>query len=183
MDARRDWAFDADEDTTVHEEVWLLGQPPLRDYLSYVRKTVLGGEALAREELVNEWRVANDRFYDLEENEAGFADRGEVQRHRCLRLRRSWRRSGGIARFARAFDSLPTRFAMVELDRLVVEQPHINLSHVERLKTRIGGFGKPGGAFSFCLPLNPALQPMSKTRRNGIEEVPVLVGFVRLPAS
>jgi hypothetical protein len=165
MDARRDWAFGATEDAAIHEEVWLLGQPPLGDYLSYVRKTVLGGDALNRAELVDEWRKANDRFYDLEENEAGFADGGEVRGidPSLLPLAGEIRHD---ARFRRAFDSLPTRFAMVELDRLVVEQPHINLNHVERLKAGIASSPTLEDLFRFCLPLEPSPADV-KLRRTG----------------
>ena len=165
MDARRDWAFGATEDAAIHEEVWLLGQPPLGDYLSYVRKTVLGGDALNRGELVDEWRKANDRFYDLEEDEAGFADGGEVRSLDASLepLAEEIRRD---ARFRRAFDSLPTRFAMVELDRLVVEQPHINLNHVERLKARLATAPTQEELFRFCLPTEPSPADV-KIRRTG----------------
>jgi hypothetical protein len=165
MDARRDWILGGTEDASIHEEVWLLGQPPLGDYLSYVRKTVLGGTSLDRGELVGEWRHANDRFYDLEENEAGYADHGDI-RPLDPALEPLSDEIRGDARFRRAFDSLPTRFAMVELDRLVIEQPHINLHHVERLKTRLPGSPTPEQLFRFCLPLEP-LPPSVKMRRTG----------------
>lgn len=142
-----------------------LGQPPLGDYLSYVRKTVLDGGASDRAELVNEWRTANDRFYDLEENEAGFADGGEL-RDLDPSLTPLMAEIERNVRFARAFDSLPSRFAMVELDRLVVEQPHINLHHVERLKARLSASATQEELFRFCLPLDRSPAGV-KVRRTG----------------
>ena len=56
------------------EEIWMLGQPPLQDYLDFVRHKVVNGAMLSPKKLVDEWRIANDYYYDLEESEAGIAD-------------------------------------------------------------------------------------------------------------
>ncbi len=154
MDARREWAVSKSKSASAHREAWLLGQPPLADYLSYVRKVVIDGDAIPPAELVDEWRVANDRYYDLEEQEPGFADQtASIEIDKSLQPLIDDVK--GDPRFRRAFDSLPTRFAMVELDRLVVAQPHVDLDHVDRLKARLGPSPTPQDLFRFCLPLNP----------------------------
>ena len=58
MDAPESWQkMPIDE---LQEEVWLLGQPSLSDYLNFVEETVIGGAGMRRSDLVDEWRRAND---------------------------------------------------------------------------------------------------------------------------
>ena len=54
--------------------------------------------------------------------------------------------------FRTAFDALPTRLALVELDRLVVSQKTIHLAHVRRLRDRLGADPTPEQVFRLCLP-------------------------------
>src|SRR4051812_2120562 len=74
MDARREWTPERDEASAVVREAWLLGQPPLDDYLEFVADRTVGGSALARAALVDEWRLSNDYYHELEDAEAGLAD-------------------------------------------------------------------------------------------------------------
>jgi hypothetical protein len=63
-------------------------------------------------------------------------------------------------RFGRAFDLVPARFAMVELDKLVTPQQHVNLDHIERLKAGLSPAMAPEALFKFCLPLDRAETPV-----------------------
>ena len=63
-------------DQASAELVWLLGQPHLGDYLDFVRAKVIGGESIPPGRLADEWRAANDYYYELEQAEAGAADTG-----------------------------------------------------------------------------------------------------------
>src|SRR6187399_1843090 len=63
--------------SVVRNEVWLLGQPPLRDYLEFVKEFVIGGEELPPAPLVEEWNRANGYYQQLEDLEAGIADQAE----------------------------------------------------------------------------------------------------------
>jgi hypothetical protein len=137
---------------TTDEEIWLLGQPPLSDYLSYVRHWVVGGENLDPRALCDEWREANDYYYELEQKEAGIADQVEC-RDLDPALAPLAEQVMATPRFRRAFDRLPTRFAMVELDRLVTFQPHVTCRFVDSLKSRLGPAPGPEDLFRFCLPL------------------------------
>src|SRR4051812_21338412 len=74
MDALPRWADERIDQDAVEEELWLLGQPPLYSYLSYVERTVIGGSSIPRSTIVDEWREANDYYYELEMGEAGIAD-------------------------------------------------------------------------------------------------------------
>ena len=92
------------------EMVWLLGQPHLTDYLAFVREKVIGGEHMSQRLLADEWRKANDLYYELEQSEAGFADGAE-----CLPLpkemrglARALKDSGDLAGATREYDAAIT---------------------------------------------------------------------------
>ncbi len=137
----------------IQEEIMLLGQPTLGRYLDYMTETVIGGASLQRNVLVDEWRAANDLYYDLETSEAGLADHVEIldlpaplkPLVSAIRAESSYRR---------AFDMLPTRFAMVQLDRVVASQRRVNLSHAKRLRAHLGASPSLEQLFRFSLPLD-----------------------------
>ena len=149
----------------VRNELWLLGQPPLRDYLDFVRESVRGGAEMGPRTLCDEWRVANDHYYELEKREAGIADTAG-----CLEL------PGAMRPFADALaarpdfratcDCLPVSFGMVELDRLVVYQPHVTLPFVEALQARLPPAPDAEALFRFCQPLERHDPPV-RVRRVG----------------
>jgi hypothetical protein len=153
--------FDASvpEPVAAQDELWLLGQPPLRDYLKFVKHSVVGGEAMSVRTLTDEWRVANDRYYDLERTEAGIADTAK-----CRKLPRAMKPlAAELAlhpHFRRTFDCLPVDIALVELDRLVVYQPHVTLPYVERLQERLDPAMDAQALFRFCLPTDRRNPPV-----------------------
>src|SRR3954452_9713916 len=86
MDAKTAWLPGLKEQSgqSGHsEEAWLLGQPPLQRYLDYMQDTAIGGAQMSRASLVDEWRAANDYWYELEQSQAGIADRVEVRDIDC----------------------------------------------------------------------------------------------------
>lgn len=149
----------------VREELWLLGQPPLQAYLDFVKEMVVGLPDMSRAALVDEWREANDYYGELEESEAGVADEVEI-----------FDLDGALQplvdevfadpRFRRAFDSLPTRFASVELDRLLVGHPYVSKTHIETIQKSIGASPTAEQLFRFCQPLDRAEAPV-QVRKTG----------------
>jgi hypothetical protein len=141
----------------------LLGQPQLTDYLDFVRKWVQGGADMNPRAVCDEWRAANDRYYDLEKREAGSADKAE-----CLELPPAMRPLADAlaARpsFRITWDCLPTSFGMVELDRLVVYQRHVTLPFVEALQAQLAPPPDPEGLFRFCQPLERGDPPIRVRR-------------------
>ncbi len=135
----------------THEELLLLGQPPLREYLDFVRDMAVGGEHADPRALCDEWRQANDYYYELEQSEAGVAD-GAGYRDLDPALAPLAERMASDPRFRRAFDTLPTSFAMVELDRLVIYQTRVSHDFVGTLQTRLGSAPQAEDLFRFCLP-------------------------------
>lgn len=147
----------------VREEIWLLGQPPLVDYLDYVKQAVVGGADFDRRELVDAWRVANDHYYELETTEAGIAD--EVE---CLDLPDALaplvEELSARASFRHTFDRMPTSFGMVELDKIVVSQRRVTLPFVEALQARLDPKPDLAGLFRFCQPLERRDPPVTIRR-------------------
>lgn len=141
------------------ELLWLLGQPHLEDYLSFVKRKAIGGEAIAPSLLADEWRAANDLYFDLQRDEAGAADNAD-----CLPLDPALAPLADSLRadayYRASFDTLPTTIAMVELDKLIVSQTHIaNLFSEERARA-LGPAPDPASLFRFCLPLDRANPPV-----------------------
>jgi hypothetical protein len=147
----------------VHEEAWLLGQPPLHKYLDFVVDTTIGGACISRSAITKEWREANDYYAKLETSEAGIADEAGIS-ELDPSLRDLADEVMADSRYRHGFDTLPTRFAMVELDRLVVSQPHVNLFHTDRLKKQLGEAPTGELLFRFCLPLDRIEAPVQMRR-------------------
>lgn len=142
------------EPPAARELIWLVGQPPLTDYLDFVRKKVLGGSEADARALVDRWRVANDHYHGLSTSEAGIAETIQVRPlpQRLRPLEQAVREHGW---FRRSFAELPTRFAMVELDKLVVSQTHVERGHHDAVAATLGR--DLVRRFHFCIPTERVL--------------------------
>jgi hypothetical protein len=153
--------------SVIQEQIWLLGQPPLVDYLDYVKRVVEGGEAIDRRSLVDSWRTANDYYGELESSEAGIADEAE-----CLELPDTVApladELAQTPSFLRTFDRMPTHFGMVELGKIVVSQRRVTLPFVQALQARLDPLPDLQGLFHFCQPLERRDPPV-RIRRLGTD--------------
>jgi hypothetical protein len=145
-----------------HPLIWLLGQPHLGDYLSFVETRVVGGESMDKRQLADEWRAANDIYASLEASEAGIADTIE-----CLPA--GQKRASQIAAvaanpwFRKSFDNLPFSIEKVELDKLIVSQVHVEASYAGEVEAKLrtkGGKCSDRALFDFCLPLDRPSPPV-----------------------
>jgi hypothetical protein len=133
------------------EILWLLGQPHLSDYLEFVKHKVVGGHEMDPSALADEWRSANDLYYDLEQAEAGVADEAE-----CLEPEAAL--DPLIAElqadpyYRETFDTLPAEVRMVELDKLIVSQTHVACRFSDARGRKLGAKPDPESLFRFCLP-------------------------------
>lgn len=147
---------------TARDELWLLGQPPLNDYLDIAARDVVGLRR-PRSEIIGEWRVANDHLAVLEEKEAGLADR-----IRCRKLPKPMRPLAEELRrqdiYRETFDRVPTTIEMVELDRIVASQRHVTLPFVQGLADGLDPQPSPAELFRFCQPLSRRDAPVECRR-------------------
>lgn len=147
------------------EHVFLVGRPPLGEFLGFIQARAVGGQNVDIPRLAEEWREANDHIKELEEREPGWADNPEVQPI-PEDLAPFVERLQHDTVYQRAFKIIPSRLGMVSLNRLVVYQKHINLAYVETLKEEIGAPPTREDIFEFCLPREPS-QPPVRQRQMG----------------
>ena len=151
------------DQVSAFEEMWLLGLPSLEHYLNFVEEDGTEGSAVNRVALIDDWRKANDYYLDLEKREAGIANqvtRSELDPSLAALAAQLRTHS----RFRETFDSLPTAFGMVELDRLIVYQKHVSRNFVETLKTNLTPAPDAAEMFRFCLPLGKPKAPVQMRR-------------------
>jgi hypothetical protein len=148
--------------------LYLKGRPPLKDYLGYLRKQAKDGASLSQSLLAEEWRAANQHIKDIAADEFGWADDAPITPlpDQLLPLRDQLLASPVYQQ--RSFRIGPSEMGIVELDRLVVWQKHINLSHVARLTQQLGPSPSEETVFTLCLPLDHPKPPLQwiKTGRN-----------------
>lgn len=143
--------------------IWLLGQPHLEEYLSFVASKVVGGDAILPIELADEWRTANDHYYALEQAEAGDADR--IKTRPLPKALTTLADEVRANRYYQAiFDALPTTIEMVEIDRLVMWQGQVADRFATLRGEMLGRTPSPDALFRFCLPLQRDLPPVSIRR-------------------
>jgi hypothetical protein len=143
----------------TEQEMWLLGQAPLRKYLDFVVDIGYGPKIVNRTPLVQEWSAAAAWYEELAQREAGIADKLDC---RALDPALAPLADEVLSsdRFTRSFNHVPARLAMVELARLVVCQNHVTRSFVDRLKERLGPNPDAAALFRFCLPAHDSEAPV-----------------------
>jgi len=129
----------------------LLGQPKLKDHLSFITDSVVDGENLVKSDQVDQWRRANDYYFELEEKEANLANTIDVNSLDSA-LQGVADETAQDPRYKFTFDKFPTSFAMVELDKLVVSQLFINSVFSQSLQTSLNPKPELEALFRFCLP-------------------------------
>jgi hypothetical protein len=65
-----------------------------------------------------------------------------------------------------SFNRVPTQVALVELDRLVVYQKHIDVTHGRRIQERLGGIPDRDELFRTCLPFDHPRPPVNWCRQD-----------------
>src|SRR5207253_9519033 len=61
------------------DHVFLVGRPPLGEFLGFIRTMSIDGQTADQGQLANEWRQANDHVSVLEKTEAGIADGLQIE--------------------------------------------------------------------------------------------------------
>jgi hypothetical protein len=134
------------------EQVFLMGRPPVREFLEFVRAQAVDPSTVDLGALTAEWRAANDRVRQLEESERGISDGVEVRPiPDDLTEMAANVSSDPVVR--KAFETLPWQIGVVDLDSLVVYQKRIGLPYVARVRGVLGDSPTPSAIFRLCLPV------------------------------
>jgi len=144
-----------------HETLYLIGRPPVRNFLRFVKNHAVTptGEG----DLTDEWQAAHKVVRCLEREEAGAADDpplgkpGAEDEPLLIEFLQDPLVQNG-------FNTVPTEVAMIELDRLVVYQKHIDLTYVRQLAKSLGPALSREQIFRTCL-LHDHPQPPVKWSR------------------
>jgi hypothetical protein len=141
--------------------LYLLGRPRLRDLLRFARShaaTPPDESALA-----DAWQTAHEVVRRLEAEEADLADNPPIRKlgpeYEPLLIELL-----GDPLVQNGFNTVPTDVAMVELDRLVVYQKHIDLTFAGELAQKLGPAPSEEQIFRTCL-LHDHTQPPVKWSR------------------
>lgn len=143
------------------DALFLVGRPPLKEFIRYVTSHSTSSPDVGI--LTDEWRVAHERVCALEKAEAGAADAPPVRplgpEYEPLLLELF---KDPLVRHG--FNALPTDIALVELDRLVVYQKHIDLTFVRHLEDTLGPAPGDERIFRTCLPCDHPPPPVKWSR-------------------
>ena len=152
----------------VDQHVFLIGRPPLPEYLGFIKALAVDGQSMPTGPLIDEWRIANDHVAELEKREAGLADNPPME-ELPKKFQSLIQRVITDPMFQQSYQSAPTDIRLVELDRLVVFQKVINLNYVALLKTSLGSRPSEEQVFQCCLPFDHPHPPvqMMQTAQNG----------------
>ena len=149
-----------------NETILLAGRPTLRRFIRFVARNAVA--APDRGALIEEWQAAREHVRALESVEQGLADHPEMTQlgpeYEPLLvefLKDPLVRHG--------FNTVPTDVALVELDRLVVFQLHIDLAFVRNLQGKLGPAPSREEIFRTCLPYDHPSPPVewSRLKRDG----------------
>lgn len=145
----------------VGENLYLIGRPPLKGFLRFVKSHAVNppGEG----DLADAWQAASELVRRLERDEAGAADdpplvkMGPEYEPLLIELLEDPLIRNG-------YNTVPTEVAIVELDRLVVYQKHIDLTYVRQLAERLGPGLSKEQIFRTCLLHDHPQPPMKWSR-------------------
>jgi len=159
-------SVDVSPPDAADESLYLNGRPTMKGFIRYVRSHAVNppGEGI----LMQEWQAANEVVRALEKDEAGCADHPPI-----IKIEINSKYEPLLIELLKdplirnGFNSVPTEVAMVELDRLVVYQKHIDLTFVRQLKNKLGPAPSDEEIFRTCLPYDHPQPPVKWSRVHG----------------
>ncbi|MFI5218951.1 MAG: hypothetical protein ACHQNT_05625 [Bacteroidia bacterium] len=133
--------------------VYLVGRPPINDFLSFMLTQTVDAQDLDTGLLTQEWREANDRVKEIQGAESGFCDNHAITAI-PENLQPLLEKVKQDEIMKKSFSYIPYEFGMVDLDKLIVFQKFINLGHIERIKEGISKDMTDEKIFELCMPFN-----------------------------
>jgi hypothetical protein len=139
------------------ESLYLIGRPPIRHVLRFARTQ--GVNPPNEGSVIDAWRAAHAALRQIEKDEAGCADDPPITRlgpeYEPLLIQLL---KDPLVRHG--FNAVPTDVAMVELDRLVVYQKHIDITYARKVEERLGPAPTDTEVFRTCLPYDHPQPPV-----------------------
>ena len=132
----------------------LVGQPSLQSFLYFIKEQVIEQSPLPRSHWVRIWKQANNLYSALETQEKDIANQIDIQALPDS-LAASVETISASPYYQSTFDKLPTRFAWVELEKLVVSQHDVNREYNQRLTLDLSSALSDQQLFDFCMPPAP----------------------------
>lgn len=140
-----------------YQNLYLKGRPTLKSFLHFVRSNAVHPQN--EQQLTEEWKEAQRYITELEREEGGAADNPPIVRLGAeyepllIELLKD-------PILKNSFNTVPTEIALVELDRLVVHQKHIDLTFVSDLQRKLGPEPTRAEIFRTCLPYDHPVPPV-----------------------
>ena len=121
------------EGARIDAHAYLLGTPPIREFMEVLRARRLNGTCAQEDELAHEWRRAAHYIRELEAAEGGCVENAALI-SLPAEMEGFARRELEDPCVERSLGLLPYRWALVDLDQLVVHQRSVDLTFIESLK-------------------------------------------------
>ena len=143
------------------QSLYLIGRPPLKDFLRFVKHHAVNPPA--EKALTDAWQAAREVVHRLETEEAGIADDPPIGKlgSKYEPLLIEFLKDPVVHH---GFNTVPTEVAIVELDRMVVYQEHIDITHSRRLQQTLGAIPGRAELFRTCLPYDHPQPPVKWCR-------------------
>lgn len=129
MNAQRD-------ELLTDEFIVLTGRPPLGRFVRFIRTKGMDGLHASEAELAKDWREGRETVRELERSERGWAD-GQKLLPLPDEMQPLAERGMNQPSIRRLRHYAPRQWWLVEIDRLVVFQQHMNLRFVEEIKAEL----------------------------------------------
>src|SRR2546425_6202308 len=158
------------DEALVDHFVYLVGRPPIKDFTGFVTEQGVNGQDADVGALTEEWHAASRYIRELQSREKGCpADAVTEPLPGHLEPLRDRLFEDPV--FRHAFNTVPTDVGIVELDRLVVYQKFVNLSHRELFRRGLGADYGDADIFRACLPFAHPQPPVRWVRTHHDEFV------------
>ncbi len=148
-------------DQPVDETLYLIGRPPLKQFLRFVRNHAVSPPSQGS--LTDTWEAARRVIGRLEREEAGLADDPPIGKlgseYEPLLIEFL---KDPLVHYG--FNTVPTEVAIVELDRMVVYQEHIDVTFARQLEQKLGPAPSQAELFRTCLPYDHPQPPVQWSR-------------------
>jgi hypothetical protein len=139
------------------ETLYLIGRPTLKQFHRFVRHHAVNPDNEGV--LTEEWNTASDYIRSLEKEEVGLADDPVITRlgpeYEPLLI--EFLKDPLVQN---GFNTVPTEVALIELDRVVVYQKHIDLTYIRQLRKRLSSAPSMEEIFRTCLPFDHPQAPV-----------------------